>query len=102
MPNSSQRLSIVAKAAPAPGRRFEPSDRELAALWEDVVLCRRVRALNRLAAADPAHPNTPLMIGCLAQWAETGGVGTGILAQLLGRFPAAERGRLPLRSHLFL
>lgn len=88
---------------------FEISDRELAELRDDVVSCRRTCALNwlqrranLLRSLNPAHPNTPALLGYLVQWADAGGRLAEQLAELEARFPEADRGRLPLHSYLFL
>jgi tetratricopeptide (TPR) repeat protein len=118
MQKGTQRLAVVTAAPHAPGVRLsnrripEPlqiSDAELESLRDDVVLCRRTRALdwlderrNLLRWADPGHSNTPAMLGYLVQWADEGGSLVEELAELEGRFPIADRGRLPLCSYLFL
>lgn len=88
---------------------FEISDGELAALRDDIVLCRRRRAATwmkeqrgLLLSANPGHPNTAAMIGYLAQWADGPGSLAKELSELLLRFPQADRGRLPIGSYLFL
>lgn len=118
MQNHSQRVAVLSIAPPERRARvagrpaagsFEASDEELAAVREDVILCRRDSATawlserrGLLRCANPAHPNTPALIGHLVQWAEAGGDVTEITGELLSRFPEAERGRLPICSYLFV
>jgi hypothetical protein len=118
MQKGAQRLTVVSAVsrgqigglATAEGPAlFEVSDGELAELRDDVVSCRRTRALNwlqhranLLRSVSPAHPNTPALLGYLVQWADAGGNLAEQLAELEARFPAADRGRLPLYSYLFL
>jgi tetratricopeptide (TPR) repeat protein len=119
MPKSKQRFSaIVRTQLPAGRARLSHrsdrgaagiSDDELAALREEVLHCRRVRALNwvkhrehLLRSVDPSHPNTPALIGYLAQWADSAGSLAENVAQLLNRIPAPDRALLPLGSYLSL
>lgn len=114
MQKNTQRLSVVSmsssphRALPQKGS-FEVPDAELAQLRDDAVLCRRTQGLEwirrrrgLLRSANPAHPNTPAMIGYLAQWADGEAGVAETVADLLGLFPPAERRRLTLDGYLFL
>jgi tetratricopeptide (TPR) repeat protein len=115
MPKSSHRLTVVSMSAghSASARSlkssFEVSDAEITALRDDVLLGRRTHALewvqrrrSLLRFANPRHSNTPAMIGYLAQWADSGTAVLQVVSELLEHFPASERGKLPVRSYLFL
>jgi hypothetical protein len=118
MQKSAQKLALVPVSssghrALVADRTFhsllEVPDGELAELRDDVILCRRARAWGWLSnhgslirSANPDHPNTCALAGYLAHWTDAGGKLEGVLTELLGRFPPAERDGLSLRSHVFL
>jgi hypothetical protein len=116
MQKSTQRLTVVSRTGAGtlvrhrPSKRvYEVPDSEVAALREDVILCRRTKALgwldghrNLLRSLSLQNPNSSATIGYLAQWADSGGSIAQTIAELLEQFPEQERSRLPLSSYLFL
>lgn len=54
------------------------------------------------ASIDPTQANAAAFVGCLAQWVDIGYGEPDLIAQLLARFPAEKRSRLPVSDYLQL
>ncbi len=57
---------------------------------------------DEIAAICPGRPEAGHALGCLAQWLDVGYEDTGLLAELLQKFPKQQRQQLPLADYVYL
>lgn len=81
----------------------------IARLREDLALRRIESGMQTLksakavlASVGPAVPDSGILLGIVAQWVDVGFASPALVRELLARFPAQCRGRLPLVEYLYV
>src|SRR5258708_4774398 len=93
----------------SPPPLFQITNDLLGRLTEDLILRRIADGTHYLeehrellTSFDPEQPNSPRLVGCIAQWVDTGWGDAAIVQKMLSRFSMAHRANLQLREYVHL